>query len=357
MAGNPRKSNLLFLGDYVDRGKFSIEVLITLFTLKINFPNFVFLLRGNHECRKLTSHFNFREECLKKIDKEVYNMFMDVFDCLPIAAIVNKKFFCVHGGISPFLSSLTNFNKIDRFREIPKKGVICDLVWSDPTKNKGGELFDYFKKNKERRCSYIYGKDSLSDFLNNNKLKTIIRAHEVQFEGYDIKKWGSKKTPKLITVFSAPNYNKTYKNKAAIIKINNNSLDINQFHFKNQPYYLPKFQSCFDWSMPFVSEKIFALFFTILKNSKDEQDLTDEQFINMIKNLNINNKDEEIKKIMAFLKLKERHEILREHCEKKIIGERLKDLELGGKEWQEKANFKNFSNVKKRDSLNEALPD
>jgi serine/threonine-protein phosphatase 2B catalytic subunit len=100
------QNKFLFLGDYVDRGAFSVEVVILLYALKLNFPNEVFLIRGNHECRQMTQYFSFRNECLQKYDVETYELFMESFDALPLACIVNEKFIAVHGGISPNLKTI-----------------------------------------------------------------------------------------------------------------------------------------------------------------------------------------------------------------------------------------------------------
>ncbi len=106
VGGNPEDTQYLFLGDYVDRGAFSIEVVILLYALKINFKSTIFMLRGNHECRQLTSFFNFKLECDVKYDEEVYERVMESFDALPIACIINEKFVAVHGGISPEVESV-----------------------------------------------------------------------------------------------------------------------------------------------------------------------------------------------------------------------------------------------------------
>lgn len=111
----PPVAHLLFLGDYVDRGIFSVEVLIFLFALKACFPNRVTMLRGNHECRAMTEFFTFREECIRKYDQEVYEMFMETFDLMPVAAVANKDYLCVHGGISPTLNNAEDINQLDRF--------------------------------------------------------------------------------------------------------------------------------------------------------------------------------------------------------------------------------------------------
>jgi len=106
VGGSPETTKYLFLGDYVDRGSFSVEVVLLLYSLKLNFPGTIYMLRGNHECRQMTAFFNFRAECLYKYDLETYELFMDSFDALPIACLVNEKFLALHGGISPELKTL-----------------------------------------------------------------------------------------------------------------------------------------------------------------------------------------------------------------------------------------------------------
>ena len=128
LAGKLPDTSYLFLGDYVDRGSFSIEVLLLLYSLKLNFPDSVHLLRGNHECRQLTGFFNFRSECIYKYDIEVYEIIMESFDYLPIACVVNRKYLCVHGGLSPELKKISDILKIDRNCEPPRIGIFCDLL-------------------------------------------------------------------------------------------------------------------------------------------------------------------------------------------------------------------------------------
>lgn len=114
-AGEPGTINYLFLGDYVDRGILGIEVVLLLFSIKLNEPKSVVLLRGNHESRNMTESFTFREEVLERYDVEVYDLFMEVFDALPISALVAKKYLAMHGGISPELSKLEQINALNRF--------------------------------------------------------------------------------------------------------------------------------------------------------------------------------------------------------------------------------------------------
>jgi len=105
-AGDPQDINYLFLGDYVDRGIYGIEVVLTLLCIKMSYPKSVILLRGNHESRNMTENFTFREEVITRFDNEMYNLFMECFDSMPISAIVDGKYFAMHGGISPELSKI-----------------------------------------------------------------------------------------------------------------------------------------------------------------------------------------------------------------------------------------------------------
>lgn len=110
VGGSPECENYLFLGDYIDRGCFSVEVLLLLYALKTLHPNSFFLLRGNHECRHMAEFFTFRAECLAKYNADVYEAFIGSFQTLPLAAVVNKQFFCVHGGISPEIKTVCHLH-------------------------------------------------------------------------------------------------------------------------------------------------------------------------------------------------------------------------------------------------------
>ena len=273
VGGAPGDTQYIFLGDYVDRGSFSVEVVSVLFSLKIKYPKQVRMLRGNHECRQMTSFFNFREECEYKYDIGVYNAFMDSFDNLPLAATINGKFLCVHGGLSPDLGNVKAITKINRFTEPPKEGLLCDLLWSDPLEPKEGESRPTVKKggppfipNEVRGCSYFYSFDGATTFLKKNNLLSIIRAHEAQLEGYKMHKTNpSTGFPLVITIFSAPNYCDVYNNKGAILKFDNSTLNILQFNCSPHPYHLPNFMDVFQWSMPFVIEKVTEMLYYILQ--------------------------------------------------------------------------------------------
>ncbi|CAG9311281.1 PPP3CA_2 [Blepharisma stoltei] len=303
MGGSPTKNKFLFLGDYVDRGHFSIEVVILLYCLKLNFPDRVFLIRGNHECMAMTSYFSFRAECMAKYDLEVYERFLESFDCLPLAALVNDSFIACHGGLSPEIELIDDIDLIFRFSEPPKTGAFTDLLWADPVDNPEGKLSDSFSYNTVRGCSYYYGVKSTNAFLQRNDLISVIRAHEVQLEGYKMHKWnGEDDFPAVITIFSAPNYCDTHNNKGAIVRLCNSILNIQQFNYSAHPYYLPDFMDVFTWSTPFVIEKVMMMLFHLLKPDDKVLLRSDSLANRRIKGLK--NKFQEIKKVIMQNKVK-----------------------------------------------------
>ncbi|KAI0062652.1 serine/threonine protein phosphatase 2B [Artomyces pyxidatus] len=273
IGGNPATTRYLFLGDYVDRGYFSIECVLYLWSLKIWYPDTIFLLRGNHECRHLTDYFTFKLECKRKYSERIYEACMNSFCALPLAAVMNKQFFCIHGGLSPELNTLDDIRNLDRFREPPTSGLMCDLLWSDPVEDFGQEKnSESFVHNHVRGCSYFFTYQAACQFLERNRLLSIIRAHEAQDAGYRMyRKTRTTGFPSVMTVFSAPNYLDVYNNKAAVVKYESNVLNIRQFNCTPHPYWLPNFMDAFTWSLPFVGEKITDMLVAVLNTCTTEE--------------------------------------------------------------------------------------
>ncbi|KAJ5588588.1 Serine/threonine-specific protein phosphatase/bis(5-nucleosyl)-tetraphosphatase [Penicillium hordei] len=273
VGGDPAETRYLFLGDYVDRGYFSIECVLYLWALKIWYPHSFWLLRGNHECSHLTEYFTFKLECKHKYSERIYKACMESFCSLPLAAVMNKQFLCVHGGLSPELHTLEDIMAIDRFREPPTHGLMCDLLWADPLEEFGQEKTgDFFIHNSVRGCSYSFSYSAVCAFLEKNNLLSIIRAHEAQDAGYRMyRETRTTGFPSVMTIFSAPNYLDRYNNKAAILKYENNVMNIRQFNCTPHPFWLSNFMDVFAWSLPFVGEKITDMLIAILNTCSKEE--------------------------------------------------------------------------------------
>ena len=207
-CGYPGEYNYLFLGDYVDRGKQSLETVCLLLCYKIKFPEKVTLLRGNHESSVTNRIYGFYDECKRRYNVRIWKSFTDLFNWLPVAAIIDEKILCMHGGLSPELKNLQNITDISRPTDIPDTGLLCDLLWSDPDK----DCVEYDEN--DRGVSVIFGEKIVQDFNKKNDLDLIIRAHQVVDDGYEF--FASRQ---LITIFSAPNYCGEFDNSAGIMII------------------------------------------------------------------------------------------------------------------------------------------
>uniref|UniRef100_A0A4W2ENE8 Serine/threonine-protein phosphatase n=1 Tax=Bos indicus x Bos taurus TaxID=30522 RepID=A0A4W2ENE8_BOBOX len=207
-GGFPPEANYLFLGDYVDRGKQSLETICLLLAYKIKYPENFFLLRGNHECASINRIYGFYDECKRRFNIKLWKTFTDCFNCLPIAAIVDEKIFCCHGGLSPDLQSMEQIRRIMRPTDVPDTGLLCDLLWSDPDKDVQG-----WGEN-DRGVSFTFGADVVSKFLNRHDLDLICRAHQVVEDGYE---FFAKR--QLVTLFSAPNYCGEFDNAGGMMSV------------------------------------------------------------------------------------------------------------------------------------------
>lgn len=391
VGGNLSDTNYIFLGDYVDRGCFGIECLLYLYSLKLWWPERMFLLRGNHECKHLTEYFTFKRECLHKYSEEVYEACLESFNALPVAGLLDGKFFCVHGGISPELNTLDDIRRMHRFEEPKSHGLLCDLLWADPIPNFGhenepsnqgpgipkGTLWEH---NGVRGCSYFYTYEAVVKFLARNELLGVIRAHEAQDAGYTMfRKTPTKKFPSVITVFSAPNYLDVYHNRGAVLKYANKNITIRQYHSRNHPYWLPNFMDAFTWSLPFVGAKIIEMLLAILSICSEEEleDTSSDEDMDETRTIadvaptpsELSARREQIKnKILVVGRMQRLFQLLREESENAselapsdaemagVDGPRVGSDALGVQGNQIRQYIRSFDDARRLDQANERLP-
>ena len=207
-GGYPPESNYLFLGDYVDRGKQSLETICLLLAYKIKYPENFFLLRGNHECASINRIYGFYDEVKRRFNIRLWKTFTDCFNCLPVAAIIDEKIFCTHGGLSPDMQSLEQVRRLNRPTDVPDTGILCDLLWSDPERE-----IDGWGEN-DRGVSFTFSAQLVDQFLRKHELDLICRAHQVVEDGYE---FFAKR--ELVTLFSAPNYCGEFDNCGAMMTV------------------------------------------------------------------------------------------------------------------------------------------
>ncbi|CCJ31258.1 unnamed protein product, partial [Pneumocystis jirovecii] len=242
-------TNYIFMGDFVDRGFNSIETFLLLLSFKVRYPDRITLIRGNHESRQITQVYGFYDECIRKYgNTNVWRYCTEIFDYLSLAAIVDGKIFCVHGGLSPSITTIDQIRLLDRKQEVPHEGPMCDLLWSDPDNISGWSV-------SPRGAGFLFGGDVVKSFCRINQVEMIARAHQLVMEGYKImfdntsqesNMNGDQNTNKenckniepvaeftltqnkdtdfgsIVTVWSAPNYCYRCGNVAAILKLNEN---------------------------------------------------------------------------------------------------------------------------------------
>lgn len=200
---------VLTCSDYVDRGKQSIECICLLLAYKVKYPNNFFLLRGNHETDNINKIYGFYDECKRRYSISLWRTFSDCFKCLPVSALIDDRIICMHGGLSPELTSISKLAEIKRPAVVPDHGLLCDILWSDPEY----ELSSGWGLN-DRGVSYIFAEDVVHAFLEDQDLDLVCRGHQVVEDGYEF--FADRH---LVTVFSAPNYCGEFDNAGAMMSI------------------------------------------------------------------------------------------------------------------------------------------
>eukprot|EP01083_Nonionella_stella_P089532 249815_1 len=209
VGGDVPDTNYLFMGDFVDRGFYSVETFLLMLALKVRYPDRITLIRGNHESRQITQVYGFYDECLRKYGSvNVWRYCTEIFDYLSLSAIIDNRIFCVHGGLSPSIQTLDQIRVLDRKQEVPHDGAMCDLMWSDPDESICGWGLS------PRGAGYLFGPNVVEEFNHKNSLDLICRAHQLVMEGY---KHMFNNT--IVTVWSAPNYCYRCGNVAAILEL------------------------------------------------------------------------------------------------------------------------------------------
>lgn len=192
----------------------TVETISLLTCYKLRYPQRIVLLRGNHESRQITQVYGFYSECIRKYgNANVWKHFTAMFDYLTIAALIDDAILCVHGGLSPNVTTVDQIRVLERFKEIPPEGALTDLLWSDPEPDLSRKGFVI----SQRGAGYLFGEDTVKRFTHLNKLQHISRAHQLCMDGYQVLFGGL-----LSTVWSAPNYCYRCGNLAAILEVDDN---------------------------------------------------------------------------------------------------------------------------------------
>lgn len=223
-GGDVPDTSYVFMGDFVDRGYHSVETLLLLLLLKARYPDRITLIRGNHESRQITQIYGFYDECYRKYGSvNVWRTCTELFDYMPLAALVDGDILCVHGGLSPQINSIEQVRMLDRKQEVPHEGPMCDLLWSDPEDIEGWGV-------SPRGAGYLFGESVSKVFLERNSISLIARAHQLVMEGYK-----AMHGDRVCTVWSAPNYCYRCGNVGAILNVGEKTSDREAVFFGAAP--------------------------------------------------------------------------------------------------------------------------
>jgi serine/threonine-protein phosphatase 4 catalytic subunit len=208
VGGEIPETNYIFMGDFVDRGINSVETFLFFLVLKVKYPDRITLLRGNHESRQITQVYGFYDECMRKFSSvNVWKMCTEVFDVLQLAAVIEDKVFCVHGGLSPQAEKIDDIKQINRIQEVPHDGPMSDILWSDPDPDVKGFSVS------PRGAGFLFGAEEIKKFNFVNNIELVARAHQLIQEGYQFMFDNG-----LVTVWSAPNYCYRCGNDASVME-------------------------------------------------------------------------------------------------------------------------------------------
>lgn len=223
--GDPSTTRYLFLGDYVDRGQNSCEVITLLYAYKCLYPENIYLIRGNHEFKDMNDEYGFKYECESRDNRGfiLYLKATSTYQYLPLCAIINDKIFCVHGGISNLIKSrndLMNIRKVENELIFLIMKVQTEFLWNDPNK-------DVLKfAPNARGIGYFFGNDALKEFLKNLNFDLVIRGHQNQLNGYS---WNFGNDGGILTLFSACDYCETGNDGAYAIISDNGNISCSKF--------------------------------------------------------------------------------------------------------------------------------
>ncbi|KAL3354836.1 hypothetical protein AABB24_019095 [Solanum stoloniferum] len=236
-AGDIAYIDYLFLGDYVDRGQHSLETITLLLALKVEYPHNIHLIRGNHEASDINALFGFRIECIERLGERdgiwAWHRINRLFNWLPLAALIEKKIICMHGGIGRSINHVEQIESIQRPITMEAGSIVLmDLLWSDPTEN---DSVEGLRPNARGPGLVTFGPDRVMEFCNNNDLQLIVRAHECVMDGFERFAQGH-----LITLFSATNYCGTANNAGAILVLGRDLVVVPKLIHPIPPVSLPE---------------------------------------------------------------------------------------------------------------------